>query len=521
MGKKLLFSMFFIQGITHFLSASDRPSSWVFLEFNDILRAQPVVCQKTVFPTLSAWSAACKTQPKNREGADFKSGHSGFASLGDKKLQWEEFNQILSSWFEMMVTGPLKDSVLWQKSNYYLMLKPDKSFYNLKELPPFMPYAQKIIARPGDQFFIRGDLHGDIFSLLAQLEKMRSEGILTDDFRIISDNVTILFLGDYVDRGQYGCEVLYTMLRLSLANPDRVVFVRGNHEDINISVSYGFKEEVHFKFDDPSRLKHKIISRMNDLLPVVLYIGCQDGDVTNYLQCCHGGLEIGYKPQSFLNYHGTSYQLLGLLHQESFVTSFVRNCEEQSSGGVNWLKSWAVKNSYSVMKDWWERSWKNVRSYLEDNRLLQNPSGNGLPLGFMWNDFSVGNKQPVVYRDRRGLTYGQELTQKILELQSSNRSKICGVFRAHQHGDPEMMEALKLNLGVYELWSHNNDAICSDCADEHHARNLAGGIVWTFNVGADSLYGQDFGFNFDAYARLVVQKKLDDWKLQVFNTRVI
>ena len=56
-------------------------------------------------------------------------------------------------------------------------------------------------------------------------------------------NTYMVFLGDYTDRGNYGIEVLYTMLRLKLANPEQVFMARGNHEDIQMIASYGFLAE--------------------------------------------------------------------------------------------------------------------------------------------------------------------------------------------------------------------------------------------------------------------------------------
>ncbi len=490
----------------------------------------------TAFPTFSLWLQECNKSKKNRDGAQAQFD-SGFKSLGTKEQQWQEFYRVLSAWFEMMVSGPLKIERLWEISNFEMQTKPSKQFYDVKNLlPEFTPYAQKIIAEPGDQFFIRGDLHGDIFSLLAQLNKMHDEGVIDDNFRIIKDNIWVLFLGDYVDRGQYGCEVLYTMMRLALANPDRVIFVRGNHEDIGISAKNGFKEEVMHKFDDTTGFKHKTISRMNDLLPVVLYLGCQDlrhpvnseyqvalsQFQTNYLQCCHGGLEIGYNPRPFLDNHATSYQFLGVLHQLFFIQKFILDCDQKIAGMVNWFKSFMHSNPYKEKKNAWIASWMPVEHLLKDDYLLNAPTNeDGLALGFMWNDFDVADLRSVQHYPGRGLIFGQDLTQQILELQSSTTSKICGVFRAHQHGDPDMMHYLNVNKGVYKLWRSQDNAVARNCADEKNYRTLQGGKVWTFNVGADSVYGQNFGFNFDAYARLIVQQNLNDWKLYVFNTQVI
>lgn len=50
----------------------------------------------------------------------------------------------------------------------------------------------------------------------------------------LADNTTLIFLGDYVSRGSYGIEVLYTVLNLKIMNPDNVFFDKGNHKEINL-----------------------------------------------------------------------------------------------------------------------------------------------------------------------------------------------------------------------------------------------------------------------------------------------
>ena len=37
----------------------------------------------------------------------------------------------------------------------------------------------------------------------------------------------MVFLGDYLDRGHYGMEVVYTLLRLKFENWDRVFLLKG------------------------------------------------------------------------------------------------------------------------------------------------------------------------------------------------------------------------------------------------------------------------------------------------------
>lgn len=50
-----------------------------------------------------------------------------------------------------------------------------------------------------------------------------------------------LFLGDYVDRGLYSCEVALYLVSLKLAFPREVHLIRGNHETANQTATCGFK----------------------------------------------------------------------------------------------------------------------------------------------------------------------------------------------------------------------------------------------------------------------------------------
>lgn len=427
------------------------------------------------FPTVTSWIDAFQTLPKNRKGADF-SKHSGFAACGSKSKQWLEFENVLNGWLSMNATGPLLQNQNWHSVNkrwfnfWRLGAKtnPGPDFFDISGPCAFAPFAQKLIAQPGDVFYFHGDLHGDIFSLLEEIKELKNRGVIDDSFRIVQDNVWFVFLGDYVDRGQYGCEVIYTMMRLALANPDRVIAVRGNHEDIQISSKYGFEDEVAAKFSDLDGSKFLTISRINDFLPVVFYLGCSDSNgAVNYVQCCHGGIEEEYKPQSFLDDRKTIYQLLPKFSADhSCCSPFDRNKK---------------------------------------------------PLGFMWNDFDVDNQNTdfKFIRDR-GFSYGKKGTQRVLQtMQSSAISKIRGILRAHQHvasAKDSMMKGLVQSKGLYKLWNPYETV---------QERYMDDGLVWTFNVGPDSIYGDAVGFNFDTYVELMVAQEYKSWVMKVFNTNIL
>jgi serine/threonine protein phosphatase 1 len=69
--------------------------------------------------------------------------------------------------------------------------------------------------------FVIGDIHGDLAALLRLLERLPP--ITAED--------TVVFLGDYVDRGPDSRGVLERVWQMQRQGPARVVPLRGNHED--------------------------------------------------------------------------------------------------------------------------------------------------------------------------------------------------------------------------------------------------------------------------------------------------
>ncbi|MGC8582796.1 MAG: metallophosphoesterase family protein [Thermoproteus sp.] len=79
-----------------------------------------------------------------------------------------------------------------------------------------------------DKLVIVGDLHGDKETLDLVLKRW--------------DGGKFLFLGDYVDRGDKGLEVLTTVVRLYLEG--KAYVLRGNHESPLMNEDGGFMEEL-------------------------------------------------------------------------------------------------------------------------------------------------------------------------------------------------------------------------------------------------------------------------------------
>jgi serine/threonine protein phosphatase 1 len=77
--------------------------------------------------------------------------------------------------------------------------------------------------------FAIGDIHGDLEGLKRVFERMPSLG--PDD--------TVVFIGDYIDRGPCSAQVVEFVRKLADAGPGRVVALRGNHEDAWLRVIAG------------------------------------------------------------------------------------------------------------------------------------------------------------------------------------------------------------------------------------------------------------------------------------------
>lgn len=78
-----------------------------------------------------------------------------------------------------------------------------------------------------------GDIHGSYYKLVALYKQ-----IMSDIARLKLDHATIIFLGDYVDRGPDSDRVLDFLMGLESANTDGLqhIFLKGNHEDMMVNV---------------------------------------------------------------------------------------------------------------------------------------------------------------------------------------------------------------------------------------------------------------------------------------------
>ncbi len=144
------------------------------------------------------------------------------------------------------------------KKELSLLLPKVDSIFDLE------PAVLRINAEP---IMLVGDIHGDLRALNYIIEKRKE-----------LDCKNILFLGDYVDRGPQGTEVLLRLFQLKIEDPKHIFLLRGNHETVEMNLYYGFYEEI-----DSDQTFLFRVSQTYDKMPVAAVL-------SGNTFCVHGGI---------------------------------------------------------------------------------------------------------------------------------------------------------------------------------------------------------------------------------------
>lgn len=115
-----------------------------------------------------------------------------------------------------------------------------------------------------------GDLHGNLHDLIRFMNSI---------IDVFSNRV--LFLGDYIDRGQFQLETITVLLALRIEYPDHFFLIRGNHEFTCVNMYGGLKDEI-----IQSGYSESLFNKINETfcwLPIAAVIN-------DHIFCVHGGL---------------------------------------------------------------------------------------------------------------------------------------------------------------------------------------------------------------------------------------
>lgn len=117
-------------------------------------------------------------------------------------------------------------------------------------------------------FLIVGDTHGDLDTTMNAIKLAEKE------------ELNLLFLGDYVDRGPKQIENIITLLELKLSWSEGLTLLRGNHESAEMNMWYGFYSVVASTYDA------QLYERFAELFSQLPYAALIRGGIF----CVHGGI---------------------------------------------------------------------------------------------------------------------------------------------------------------------------------------------------------------------------------------
>jgi serine/threonine protein phosphatase 1 len=179
-----------------------------------------------------------------------------------------------------------------------------------KKLLSHFKRQQSLSLQSSEVLYAVGDIHGKLNCLMELMDKV------LDDLKSVENNVPthLIFLGDYVDRGEDSCGVLEYLSKLSKKNTapfDKITFLKGNHEDLMLSfinnpdfdswldhggletlVSYGIPDLLaHMRAEDKTDLLKACVAHIPDAHLDFLYNDLEISYTSGQIVFCHAGVD--------------------------------------------------------------------------------------------------------------------------------------------------------------------------------------------------------------------------------------
>ncbi|XP_023217724.1 serine/threonine-protein phosphatase 5-like [Centruroides sculpturatus] len=162
------------------------------------------------------------------------------------------------------LTSAFKDGKKLHRKYAYKML------LDIKEIFQNSPSLVYIDVPPDSKFTVCGDIHGQYYDLLNIFELNG----------LPSETNPYLFNGDFVDRGSFSVECIFTLFGFKLLYPNHFYMSRGNHESETMNQMYGFEGEVRSKY---SAQMAELFTEVFNFLPLAYCINKK-------ILVMHGGL---------------------------------------------------------------------------------------------------------------------------------------------------------------------------------------------------------------------------------------
>ncbi|KAK2195117.1 bifunctional Serine-threonine-specific protein phosphatase-bis(5-nucleosyl)-tetraphosphatase/Metallo-dependent phosphatase-like/Calcineurin-like phosphoesterase domain [Babesia duncani] len=202
-----------------------------------------------------------------------------------------------------------------------------------------------------------GDIHGQFYDLLKIL-----------NLGNCPSTHAYLFLGDYVDRGSFGVEVVLLLYAIKINYPETFNLIRGNHESRQLTSFFNFKTECKVKFD--LEVYEEFLSSFH-ALPIAAI-------VNNRYLLVHGGISPNFKRLQQLDNINRKQDppSEGLLCDILWADPYTDTNESNPCGTINRLK--LFKSTEKVTKYApnklrccsWTFGIDATRKFLKENGLL-------------------------------------------------------------------------------------------------------------------------------------------------------
>ncbi|KAK9873705.1 hypothetical protein WA026_002062 [Henosepilachna vigintioctopunctata] len=118
------------------------------------------------------------------------------------------------------------------RKHAYKILLDVKTFFMAQ------PSLVDVTIEKDKKFTVCGDIHGQFYDLM-NIFKLNG---------LPSEENPYLFNGDFVDRGSFSVECIFTLFGFKLLYPNHFFMSRGNHESSTMNEMYGFHGEVKAKY---------------------------------------------------------------------------------------------------------------------------------------------------------------------------------------------------------------------------------------------------------------------------------
>lgn len=386
----------------------------------------------------------------------------------------------------------------------------------------YVPFEKTLILGDDETPVFFGDLHGGAKSLVESIKKY----INPDSFKLKDEKTHLVFLGDLVDCGTRGTEVLYLLNRLLKEN-ENVHVIRGNHEDIQLNNEQGFRDELKIKY--PGIVTEEVankIARFYDFLPSALWVGQRRFSPTarrilpllmhfvDWRLACHGGIELGDAnvAQLLAATNKIAFKHIGQLAEDSAFAhtviidrksnfeklpkklqktiqdSFNKQDSENKNKELKDLLRLQLRKfiPISPQSGYVEYKTKDGQEIIERNECYKDTMSNG----YNWNLFNEdgGPAIPlsIVPAMANAWKYNQLFTASVFSLFGTWRHRIVGIFRGHQHVNNTkeynqwpLMEQIINNNGVFTMGQKTNE---QNAAIKRNA-------ITTLGVAPDTEYG--------------------------------